>query len=321
MVSIIDNDLTKLASRVIIFLLLLFVLLYILTWTNTLKCKSLPGWCNVYYAIKGKPRVLIAVGDDGLGEPELLQTLMSNPRMLGVKPTIMHIDTLKPGNLREYELVIVEKARKLSSEKIKMFVDYANQGGNLIWTGDAGVEAPDPEEYLYKDEIGDSNEPHTMINPWARKHGETAIFLNELLSLEYVCNYKDVIGEVNKEILIGNLIPMNPDNPFVYGISPSLRFYLTEHTDFAVVKPIERGTSTSVMVLDLGANVIYNEKSYGKRIPFIVTNAKGNLFGLKIGENVAYYSMPPEYFMHESLSPEHRYPTIIEKMFTGMLYG
>ncbi|MEM4598649.1 MAG: hypothetical protein QW400_03070 [Candidatus Diapherotrites archaeon] len=316
-----NTDITKLAARIFVFLLLVFVLLYILTWTNTLKCKSLPGWCGIYYAIRGKPKVLIAVGEDGLGDPELLKTLMSNPRSLGVRPDIRNIDMLKAGNLKEYDLVIVEKARKMSSEKVRMFVEYANQGGNLIWTGDAAAEAFSDEEFLYGDELGDSNKPHTVINPWARKHEDTAILLNELLSLEYVCNYKDIIGEVSHETLVGNLMPLSPDNPFVYGISPSLTFYITPETDFAVVKTIEKGTSTSIMVLNTGANVTHNGKSYGKTLPFIVTNAKGNIIGLKIGENVAYYAMPPEYFMHESLPKENRYPTILEKMFIGMLYG
>ncbi|MCX8189974.1 MAG: hypothetical protein N3F05_01970 [Candidatus Diapherotrites archaeon] len=322
MVSVSGNtDITKLASRILIFLILVFVLLYVLTWTNTLKCKSLPGWCSVYYAIRGKPKVLIAVGDYGLGDPELLRRLMSNPRSLGVRPDIRDIDMLKPGNLKEYDLVIVERARKMSSEKVRMFVEYANQGGNLIWTGDSGAEAFDNNEFLYRDELGDSKQPHTIINPWARKHEDTAILLNELLSLEYVCNYKDIRGDVSHETLIGNLVPLNLENPFVYGISPSLAFYITPETDFAVVRTIEKGTSTAVMVLDVGSNITYGGKKYGKTLPFIVTNAKGNVIGLKIGENVAYYAMPPEYFMHESLPKERRYPTIVEKMFIGMLYG
>jgi len=315
------TDVGKLAVRVLVLILLVFILLYILTWTNTLKCKSIPGWCNVYYALKGKPKVLIAFGDEGLGDPELLTAAMMRPAGLGVRPVALHIDNIKPGNLKEYDLVIVERARKMSSEKVKMFVDYVNTGGNLIWTGDAAAEAESSDEYLYKDELGDENAPHEMINVWARKAGNNAVLLNELLSLEYVCNYSNIRGPSTHETLVGSLIVLNPENPFVYGISPSLRFYITPETDFAFVKPIERGTSTSIMVLDFGSKVTYEGKAYSKTMPFIVTNAKGNVFGLKIGENVAYYAMPLEYFVHEALSPEHRYASIIDRMYIGMLYG
>lgn len=314
-------NISRLAARVLVLIILVFILLYILTWTNTLKCKSIPGWCSIYYALKGKPKVLIAYGDEGLGNPELLSQAMMRPAGLGVRPVALHIDNIKPGNLKEYDLVIVERARKMSSEKMKMFVDYASTGGNLIWTGDAGAEAESSEEYLYKDELGDENAPHELINPWARKAGDNAVLLNELLSVEYVCNYSNIIGPVSHETLVGNLMTLNPENPFVYGISPSLRFYVSPETDFAVVKPIERGTSTSIMVLDFGSKIIYEGKAYSKTMPFIVTNAKGNILGFKIGENVAYYAMPLEYFVHESLSPEHRYASIIDRMYIGMLYG
>jgi len=91
--------------------------------------------------------------------------------------------------------------------------------------------------------------------------------------------------------------------------------------DFAIVKPLAKGTSTTVLTLDFGSKLFADGKEYPKTIPFMVANAKGNIVGLKIGENVAYYAMPPEYFAHPSLSAEHRYFQLIEKMYLGMLYG
>ncbi len=130
MVSMLD-DATKaagLAARILALLVLVFVLLYILTWTNTLKCERIPGWCNIYYSVKGKPKVLIAYGDYGLGNPDLLSDILANPEYVGVRPTMLHIDHINPGNLKEFDLVIVERARKMSTEKVKMFIDYANTG-------------------------------------------------------------------------------------------------------------------------------------------------------------------------------------------------
>ena len=310
------------AVRIVGLLLLVFFLLYILTWTNTVKCKNIPGWCNVYYGIKGKPKVLIAYGDSGLGDPDLLSEILSDPNYVGVRPTMLRIDSINPGNLKEFDIVIVEKARKMSSEKIKMFVDYANTGGRLIWTGDAGVEALKKNGYLYKDEMTlDKNVAHVMINPWARKVNDEAVQLNELLSLDYVCNYSDIRGKPSNETLIGNLIPINRENPFVYGISASLPFYIAPGMDFAIVKPLSKGTSTDVLTLDFGSKIFSKGKQYGETVPFIVTNAKGNIVGMKLGENIAYYAIPPEYFAYPSLSIEHRYMQLIEKMYYGMLYG
>jgi hypothetical protein len=319
------GDATKASAiivRVVGLILLVFFLLYVLTWTNTLKCKYIPAWCDIYYGIRGKPRVLIAYGDYGLGDPELLSEVMSDPNHIGVRPAMLHIDYINPGNLKEFDIVIVEKARKMSSEKLKMFIDYANTGGRLIWTGDAAAEVTSEKEYLYRDELSiDSNVPHEIINPWARKLNDEVVLLNELLSLEYVCNYSDIRGKAKTEHLVGNLIPINRENPFVYGLSASLPLYISPETDFAIVKPLAKGTSTTVLTLDFGSKLYAQGKEYSKTVPFIVTNAKGNIIGLKIGENVAYYAMPPEYFAHPSLSVEHRYMQFIEKMYFGMLYG
>ncbi len=324
MVSMLD-DATKaagLAARILALLVLVFVLLYILTWTNTLKCERIPGWCNIYYSVKGKPKVLIAYGDYGLGNPDLLSDILANPEYVGVRPTMLHIDHINPGNLKEFDLVIVERARKMSTEKVKMFIDYANTGGRLVWTGDAAAELENPDNYLYEDEISfDENAPHRIINPWARKLNDEAVLLNELLSLEYVDNYCNIKHCSGNEMLIGSIIPINRENPFVYGISASLPLYLADEMDFAIVKPLAKGTSTTVLTLDFGSKLFADGKEYPKAIPFMVANAKGNIVGLKIGENVAYYAMPPEYFAHPSLSAEHRYFQLIEKMYFGMLYG
>lgn len=316
------NKLIALALRITILIVLVFVLLYVLTWTNTLKCRRIPGWCSIYYGLRGKPRILIAYGDYGLGNPDMLSEILANPEYVGVRPTLLHIDHINPGNLKEYDLVIVERARKMSTAKLKMFIDYANTGGRLIWTGDAAAELEDPNNYLYEDELSmDENAPHKIINPWARKLEGKAVLLNELLSLEYVNNYCNIKKCTGNEMLVGSLIPVNRENPYVYGISASLPLYIAGDADFAIVRSIGKGTSTTVLTLDFGSKLFADGKEYPKSVPFLVTNSKANIVGFKISENVAYYAMPPEYLAHEMLSPEHKYYQLIEKMYFAMLYG
>ena len=308
--------------KVLILLALLFTLLFVLTWTNTMRCSTIPGWCSIYYSIKGRPKVLIVYGDSGLGKPELLAKILARPHGLGIRPRLMHIDSISLGNLKEYDLVIVERARIMSSAKIKMFFDYANSGGKLVWIADSGVEAPSSEEYLYEDEISfDKNAEHKLVSPWARKYKDQAILFNEFLSVEYIANFSELRKVSKNEMYIGNLKPINRTNPFVFGISGSLPFYLAHDADFAIVKPIETGTSTIVLTLDFGSSFHAKDKKIPREIPIIVANSKANLMGFKISENIAYYAIPPEYFALDSLPEEHRYYSFADRMLEAMLYG
>ncbi|MCX6798949.1 MAG: hypothetical protein NTW59_02510, partial [Candidatus Diapherotrites archaeon] len=127
-------DMVKNAVRAAVLIALIFALLFVLTFTGIMKCSQLPvageAWCNVYWTIKtyatGQPRVLIVYGDDGLGNPigdsgnpvydsGSLQSLLANPNILGVHADTMHISRVNAGNLRGYDIVIVDKARTLET--------------------------------------------------------------------------------------------------------------------------------------------------------------------------------------------------------------
>lgn len=311
----------NLATRIIILLVLVFALLFVLTWTNTLKCKSIPFWCDAYYAIKGKPHVLIVYGDSGLGDPNLLADSFRNPNIVGVYAATQRLDSVTPGNLEKYSIVIVDHARKMSSEKMKMFIDYANSGGNLVWTGDAGAEAEKPEEYLLESEYYADSNSQAMINPWARKYEGRVVMLNKLLSLDYMANYCDVRKCDREEPdYVGNLEIIERDNPLVYGFG-NLKLSVLDKQDFALVKPLSDGTSTTVMTIDFGSNIVDKEKNYGNHLPMIVVNAKSSVVGMRVGENVFYYAMPPEYFVNPNLPAKSHYGLVLRKLYYGIVYG
>ncbi len=318
-----DRNLVRDAIHVMVLLVLVFVLLFVLTWTGTMRCSVIPGWCDAYYGIMGRPKVAVVFGESGLGSPELLQQKMANPRSLGVRPTLLNIEYVNAGNLKEYDLVIVEKCKKMSTEKVKMFIDYANFGGKLVWTGDAGTELVDSKNFLHEDEISvDSNAEHKIIGPWARKLENKAVRLDKLLGVEYIGNYCALRQcREEGENCVGLLNPVSTDNRLVYGFGSGNQFCITKGEDFAIVKPLNTGTSTIVMTIDFLSNFVVNGENYGNNLPLIITNSKSRLFGLRMGQNVAYYALPPEYFLNEEISPQHRYTSLLENMYLAMVYG
>jgi hypothetical protein len=116
---------------------------------------AIPGWCDAYYLVVrgGAPRVMIVYGPDGMGDPELLRAELANPQHAGVQAALERLDSVNLDNIKRYDLVIVEHARQISTGKLRMFMEYVNAGGRLVWTGDAGtVLAPGDSVVLAKED-------------------------------------------------------------------------------------------------------------------------------------------------------------------------
>ncbi len=307
-------------ARIALLLALIFALLFALTWTGFLKCRAVPGWCGIYYGITnladgGKPDVLIVYGNSGLGNPELLEEILSDPNVTSIRPRLVHISHVNSGNLKEYNMVVVEKARQMSSEQLKMFIEYVNGGGYLVWTGDAGVEPLHEDELLYEDETKDGGE-HIPINAWTRKSGNEIINFDQLISVRYIANFCDVKPCSNSlETRAGLLVPETTrKNPLIRGLSTNLVLNVFEEEDFAIVERVSGGVSTAVLDIDYQANLFDDAgNEYGSGSPLIVQSG--------FGERVAYYALPPEYYANPKLEQENKYLTLIGKMYTGMVYG
>ena len=302
------------AVHIAMLLLLIFVGLFILTWIGMLGCRSLPGWCDVYYAVVGKPKILIVSGNEGLGNPELLQTTLADPKILGARAQKLSIQNTSLGNLQQYHLVIVEKAKKISTKQLQMFIDYVKGGGRLVWTGDAGTEGFTEEELLYEDERNETGK-HEIISPWARKDGDNIVSFDELISVEFKGNYCE-IKQCNESFpWIGSLEP-EPERThrLINGLQQGLQFY----GNFSIVEETPKNVSTRALSIKTLTRVVDETgKDYGTEFPLIVTTSPSSAFGLKFGEKVAYYAVPPEQFVEEEL--EKKYFTIIENMYYGML--
>lgn len=309
-----QRDLVKDASHVLILIIMLAVLLYLLTWTSVIKCRAVPGWCDVYWAITkgGQPRVLIVTGTEGMGDPELLRQALADPNYIAVQAQLQNIDMISFGNLKNYDLVIVEKARKISTSKLKAFIDYVDQGGRLVWTGDAGTELAEEDSQLYADEATEGAK-HELIGAWARKTGNEQVRFDQLISVNYVTNYCKIKSCTG--IPWQGILETDPsrEHPLVYG----LRQGLVLRGDFAIVKQTEESASTRVLSLNWQSDLVGTDgKDYGKIFPVIVTTGAANINGV-YGERVAYYSVPPEQFVSPEL--KDKYYSIIENLYLGML--
>ena len=306
---------TNFLANFLVLLALIAVLLFVATWTGVIKCGVVPFWCDTYYSVMGKPKVLIVYGNEGLGNPELLQELMADPGFVGVKPTMLQIDRVNLGNLKPYALVIVERAKKIETKKLQDFVEYVNSGGRLVWTGDSGTELGTGDDYLYADESPDANQKeHSIIGPWTRKTGDTIVSFDQLISVNYKANYC-AIKPCQKEIptIAGNLRPEpTREHPLISSLATNLVLRVFDGEDFAIVNTTSGYVTTEVLSIDYGGELFDAEnKPLGSSSPIIVVSG--------VGERVAYYAMPPELFANPKLARNQKYFSIVRNMYNGML--
>ena len=291
--------------------ILVLVLLFFLTWGGIVKCNQVPYWCDIYESVMGGPRALIVYGDSGLGDPEHLKTILQDPQGVAAPAVdMLSIERLSLGNLKQYELVIVEKSRKISIDQLEMFMNYAQQGGRLIWIADAGVEKGDDEVQ----NLADVNELSQFSkNPWARArdNGEdfTPVLFDQFLGLSYIGNYCELVSCAETPFSVGVLKTEPTGNhPLIFGTSPVLNFKISRSRGFSVVKQFANSSNTNIVLsAEFGGNIkTKDNKDLGKSSPIIVTSG--------MGERVAYYAYPPEYF-HE----DNNYFGLVKKMYYGML--
>ncbi|MEI8364262.1 MAG: hypothetical protein WCF78_02295 [archaeon] len=326
-----DDKQKKIVRRSLFVLLLLIILLFAMIWTGNLRCRSVPGMCNIYWGtqtlITGRtqPSILIIYDPNdqtGLGNPYLLNNIISDKKHLGLHPSLENINYMSPEKLKGVSLVIVERARSMSTNNLTMFQNYVSKGGRLIWIGDAGVDTKDRvDKYLTVGDV-DGSYDGNIVGKWARLDNEGyMIRFDEFLGVSYVdtfCNVKDCkektykINEYdNKSIIIsypdysnGNLIP-SPDHPLVYALKSTLPI----RDNFAIVEVI--GNNAVPLKIDYGSKLFKDTNTSvggGDVFPAIVTSNSNK---------VAYYAIPPEYLSEDE--DEDKYFSIIENMIDGMI--
>ncbi|MFH1200180.1 MAG: hypothetical protein V1708_03875 [Candidatus Micrarchaeota archaeon] len=135
-----EDDIKKELPHVIVLALLLLVLLVVVTKFKWVHCSQVPGdWCSVYCGINGHSRVALVSGDNGTGNPQALFNFTSSKRLYTyIEP--YPVEGISTSLLRNYELVVFEKVRRLTPYQEKAIKEYADTGGGIIWIADAGTE-------------------------------------------------------------------------------------------------------------------------------------------------------------------------------------
>ncbi len=313
-----------------ILLALLAGLSFVLVHFNIISCGfySEVG-CDMYYSIiaGGKPKVLIVYGEEGMGDPQFLAEVLKGTRF-DAKANIRELSLTTLPLLTEYQLVVVERARRMSTSQIKMFQEYAGRGGRLVWVGDAGTLPADGETdmniFLLKGERKTGASRSEYLGPWARKQGDKQVSLDYTLGVRFRGNYCEMVQCTNG-VQVGNLDFPDPSSRLANGLSQGLAFY----GDFSIVELNDSSYQKSMGILDYGTNLIATPPSsyfwlktekqgFGKNFPVIVATG--------FGGRVAYYAFPPEFFVSEKMPMDRKtgervaYWALIENMYYGMLY-
>ena len=156
MVSNIGKDITHL----VVLAVLVVVLLVVATKFQWVHCSMIPGWCNVYCDVITRSHAQVALihgpPGDGIGNPvaddlETRGNLENEIRAL--RPDIallsISVDDLSAGLLKRYDVVILERAKRMSSRQITVLTDFVARGGTLVFVGDSATEQyVDPYDLL-----------------------------------------------------------------------------------------------------------------------------------------------------------------------------
>ncbi|MDD3178661.1 MAG: hypothetical protein PHR26_04030 [Candidatus ainarchaeum sp.] len=323
-----DKKKKKLFYKIFSVIILIIILLILLVWTGNIRCSKIPGMCSIYWGtqslISGKQQPSIMIIHDpfqkeGMGNPYLLQKYLKEGTNSRINSTLENINYISQDKLKGVSLIIVDKAKKISTNQLEMFIDYISKGGRLIWIGDSGTEKDINDKFLTKGDLEASFDKN-IINPWARLNSENyMIRFDDILGVEYISNYCDIkkCSKKTYEIIQGqkteyfspeqyngNLIPTK-NHPLTYALND----YLKIKDDFSIVTV--KGSKIIPLKLDYGSNIYANStQEIGDQsiFPLIVVSNSNR---------VAYYSIPPEYFVENE--DKEKYTSIIENIIDGML--
>ncbi len=290
-------------GRIIFLVILLIITMYALIWTGNMRCSSAPFMCDIYWGTqtiitgRNQPSILILTDpaeNSGLGDGDHLLSLLNDRTISDVRAQQANINYLSSDQLTNISLIIVTSARKISTTNLQTFITYVNQGGRLIWIGDAGLEKTDQDEYYVHPETG-------QRSGWERVVDEkTLIRFNAFLGVDYLGRFCE-IKSCSQDISNGKLIA-DTDHRLTRGLRPNLLVY----EDYAVVRLL--APNPTPLKIDFGSNLIDEKnKGYGDIFPAIVTSNSNR---------VAYYAIPPEYL---NIRDGEKYQLIVENLVQGML--
>lgn len=146
-------------THLVVLAVLVVVLLVVLTKFQWVHCSQIPGWCNIYcdVIVRSHSQVAILYGPegDGIGNPYIDPDHPGSleEKIRSLRPDIalvpIPVADLSQGLLRRYDVIILERAKTLTSLQTRVLSDYLERGGTLVMVGDsATVHTIDPYDVL-----------------------------------------------------------------------------------------------------------------------------------------------------------------------------
>jgi len=248
--QLVQNQTYQIIVHAVSLTLLILVALVLATKFGLIHCSQVPYWCDGYRQIistfhgRSYPSILVLYGDSGMGDPHLLYRIIEEQCRLYVD--LDHVDTVSFGNLENYDVVIVERARVLSPEQMDMLWEFTAKGGKILIIGDVGVEAEAPSQFVTVEDVNeDANTvEQRVLNNWDRKDefGRYVLFGTKFLGLRNLGNYCSeeecsVSGRISfkRDVLTAGL-PSRVPFPLNFTVVEDLRFSsLGPHTTVATI--------------------------------------------------------------------------------------
>jgi hypothetical protein len=247
-----QTDWKKEIPHIIVFIILILVLLVILTKFKWIHCSQVPliPWCSWYCEMFGKSRVGIVYGGEGMGNPVDLQNEIINFRYYTVVDPPLPLSTISIGVLKNYELVILENAKKITRGQANALKMYLEQGGNMLWIGDSGTQYYATDEDLAQARIRNNSEPG-YYEAFVRSLNKTSGGFGELADYLFV---KYVETKPAQPGMTFNKV--NADHLIMSGINESF--------------PLPAVPFTVVTVNQAGTNLLATIKVGDKEYPAII---------------------------------------------------
>lgn len=269
-----QKDFVKMIPHVIVLLILVLVLLVVLTKFKWIHCSQIPMWCSVYCNLFGRSRVLLVTGEGGIGTPIDLKNEIMNYRYYTIVEGPANVNMLSIGYLKNYEVVILEGVKNITKSQADAIKMYLEQGGNMLWIGDAGTGYYLSEEDLALAKMRNQSEP------WYYERLVRSI--NRTIGFGDLSNYLLVsyleTKHPSKEILFKTI---NRDHMIMKGIDTE---FTIPAVPFAVVRPVSAGT-----------NVLAYLRIDGKDYPAIVET--------KYVGRIVYLAFPIEQIISKTFTP------------------
>jgi hypothetical protein len=297
-------------AHLVVLAVLVLVLLVVLTKFQWIHCSQVPGWCNVYCNVITRSHTQVAMlfgpQGDGIGNPTGIGSLENKIR--AIRPDLAFVPLpvvdLGAGVLKRFDVVILERAKTLTSLQVKVLLDYVKGGGTLVVVGDsATVHTIDPFDVLQaererdlflqrlqgelvkRNESTDSQYFNSSIEAW--KKTSAYDILNSSNTTRYGFRQMvDVLAaEYNRTIVkprgdYTNLTIARPDHLVSKGLLYTLNN--TQIQEYAVVQADPSRADILAFIQDGSA-----------RYP--------GIFETRFAGKVIYFAFPPEYVNSNTL--------------------